>query len=169
MDVMFKNNLTHKNKLETLNQKEDLDKIDNDSRFVAVEQASPEPRDIDFQAGSDIDLSSDEDEEASADALQMEVLNPRQAIITDVNNFMSNISQKAKILAKQSLSQYKTKNAISQNSIAQNATNLTMSEYSKIDVGGFESQSKIQTGKKAGDKIKEVDGFSDRNAGVYNS
>ena len=100
MDIMFKNDLTHKNKLETLNQKDDQAVIDNNSNFIDVQQASPEPKDLDFQGGSDIDISSDDDEAAMSDNAQMEVLNPRQAIIKDVNNFMSNISEKAKILAK---------------------------------------------------------------------
>jgi hypothetical protein len=44
---------------------------------------------------------------------------------------------------------------------------MTMSEYSKIDVGAFESQSRIQNGMKPVDKIKAVDCFSDRSPGVY--
>jgi hypothetical protein len=48
MDVMFKNDLTHKNKLETLNQKDDLNKIDNDSHHVVVGQASPDLGAVDF-------------------------------------------------------------------------------------------------------------------------
>jgi len=42
-----------------------------------------------------------------------------------------------------------------------------MSEYSKIDVGGFDAQSsqKNHTGKKRNDKIKEIDEFSDRKQG----
>ena len=67
MDIMFKNDLTHKNKLETLNQKDDQYKVDNNSNYMNVEQASPEPKDIDFQGGSDIDLSSDDDEAAISD------------------------------------------------------------------------------------------------------
>ena len=87
----------------------------------------------------------------------MEILDPKGAIIKDVNNFMSNISQKAKLLAKQSLSQYQTKNVASQNSIMQNPPHLSMSEYSKLDIGSFDQQHKNQTGKIHSSKISEVE------------
>ena len=48
MDVMFKNDLTHNNKLETLNQKDGIEKTDTASNFINVEQASPEPGELDF-------------------------------------------------------------------------------------------------------------------------
>ena len=64
---MFKNDLNATNKLETLNQQDDGEKLENNSNFVQVEHASPQAKDVELEAGSDIELSSDENDQIIAD------------------------------------------------------------------------------------------------------
>ena len=60
IDSMFKHEVNNNNKLETLNYEKDDAKVErSNTNFINVNRASPQPREL--EAGSDIELSSDED------------------------------------------------------------------------------------------------------------